>query len=63
MFKEPLSWIYRQRGRAGRIKRLKRKHVYDMFASEVLRVVKKTSIINQAVPFKAWRNKKYDDPS
>jgi len=63
MFKEPFSHIYRARGRTGRIKRLKRKHVYDMFASDVLRVVKKTNIFNRAVPFKVWRKKEYDDTS
>jgi len=63
MFKEPFSHIYRARGRAGRIKRMKRKHVYNMLASDILRVVKKTNIFDRAVPFKAWRNKNYDDTS
>jgi hypothetical protein len=62
MFKEPFSHIYRARGRAGRIKRLRRKHVYNMFNSSILRVVK-TKLFNKAVPFKAWRKKEYDDSS
>jgi hypothetical protein len=55
MRKEPFSYIYRTRGKAGRIKRLRKKHVYDMFTSDILRVVKKTELFNKAVPFKAWR--------
>jgi hypothetical protein len=60
MFKEPFSHIYRARGRAGRIKRLRKKHVYDMFKSGILKVVDKTQLFNKAVPFKAWRKKEYD---
>jgi hypothetical protein len=56
MFKEPFSYIYRTRGKAGRIKRMRKKRSYDIFASDVLRVVKKTELFNNAVPFKAWRN-------
>jgi hypothetical protein len=63
MRKEPISHIYRLRGKAGRIKRLRRKREYNMFTSDVLRVVKKTELFNKAVPFKAWRNTKYDDTS
>jgi len=62
MFKEPFSHIYRARGRAGRISRMKRRS-YDMFASDVLRVVKKTNIYNRAVPFKVWRKRIVDDTS
>jgi hypothetical protein len=56
MFKEPFSHIYRARGRAGRIKRLRRKHVYNMFNSGILRVTdKRTELFKKTVPFKAWR--------
>lgn len=58
MFKEPFSYIYRSRGRAGRIKRMRKKKVYNMFTSDILRVVdKKKELFNRAVPFKVWRKK------
>jgi hypothetical protein len=61
MFKEPFSYIYRTRGMAGRIKRMRKKQAYDMFTSDVLRVVKKTELFNKAVPFKVWRKQGKDD--
>ena len=63
MFKEPFSYIYRTRGKAGRIKRLRKKRAYNMFTSDILRVVDKTQLLNKAVPFKVWRKKDYDDTS
>jgi hypothetical protein len=61
MFKEPFSYIYRARGKAGRIKRMRKKHEYNMFTSDILRVVNKTELFNKAVPFKVWRKQGNDD--
>jgi hypothetical protein len=55
MRKEPFSHIYRDRGRAGRIKRMKKKREYNVLTSDILRVVKKTELFNRAVPFTVWR--------
>jgi hypothetical protein len=58
MFKEPFSYIYRNRGRAGRIKRMRKKKVYNMFTSDILRVIdKKKELFKKVVPFKVWRKK------
>lgn len=57
MFKEPISFLYRSRGRPGRIANARKRWpvVYDMFNSGVLRVVdKEKELFKRVVPFKMW---------